>query len=203
MSDDNETFDAPDDGSDRPGGASDPGDRRPSGQSAFRPPWSKGPENGPGPGPSEPMQVAGFGWRAAGFLIDAILVTVVTLMIAAASGLPTLALLIVEFVIGTLYPALTIARWNGHTIGMGVFGLRCVDAVTWTAVPLTQALVRAVTAQLINTIGLIIRVGVVAQILDLLWPLWDANNQTLHDKVARTMVLRTPSLATGGWVRSR
>jgi uncharacterized RDD family membrane protein YckC len=27
-------------------------------------------------------------------------------------------------------------------------------------------------------------------LVDLLWPIWDKRNQTLHDKVARTVVLR-------------
>jgi len=27
-------------------------------------------------------------------------------------------------------------------------------------------------------------------LVDLLWPLWDARNQTVHDKLARTVVLR-------------
>jgi uncharacterized RDD family membrane protein YckC len=27
-------------------------------------------------------------------------------------------------------------------------------------------------------------------VLDLLWPLWDPRNQTIHDKAARTVVLR-------------
>jgi uncharacterized RDD family membrane protein YckC len=28
-------------------------------------------------------------------------------------------------------------------------------------------------------------------LLDVLWPLWDAKNQTLHDKAVGTVVLRT------------
>ena len=30
----------------------------------------------------------------------------------------------------------------------------------------------------------------VGSLLDLLWPLWDPRNQTLHDKAAGTVVLR-------------
>lgn len=30
-------------------------------------------------------------------------------------------------------------------------------------------------------------------LVDLLWPLWDSRNQTIHDKLARTIVLRRPA----------
>jgi len=28
-------------------------------------------------------------------------------------------------------------------------------------------------------------------VLDVLWPLWDRRNQTLHDKIVGTLILRT------------
>ena len=37
----------------------------------------------------------------------------------------------------------------------------------------------------------VLGVTIIGGILDALWPVWDAQNQTLHDKAAGTVLLRT------------
>ena len=40
-------------------------------------------------------------------------------------------------------------------------------------------------------VEVVLALTVIGGILDILWPLWDQQNQTLHDKAAGTVVLRT------------
>jgi uncharacterized RDD family membrane protein YckC len=51
-------------------------------------------------------------------------------------------------------------------------------------------MVRAFSAEIIAAASLVGLIGSLAQLLDLLWPVWDKRNQTLHDKIGRTVVLR-------------
>jgi uncharacterized RDD family membrane protein YckC len=101
---------------------------------------------------------------------------------------------LVDFAIGFavrgLYAGFLIAFWNGQTVGMKVAKVVCVDASSRGQVPLPQAMVRAFSAEIIAAASLIGLIGSLAQLLDLLWPIWDKQNQTLHDKIGRTVVLR-------------
>ena len=42
-----------------------------------------------------------------------------------------------------------------------------------------------------SLVALLLGYTVIVGILDVLWPLWDKKNQTLHDKAVGTVVLRT------------
>jgi uncharacterized RDD family membrane protein YckC len=73
---------------------------------------------------------------------------------------------------------------RGYSVGQGLMKLRVVDAhgnliSTGTAV-----------LRLLCTVGLGF-VPVVGGALDLLWPLWDPQRQTLHDKAVGTFVIKT------------
>lgn len=84
-----------------------------------------------------------------------------------------------------VYMVLMIGRPKGQTIGnMGV-RTRVVDANN-PAVSITagRAAIRALVA-------LVLQITVIGWILDILWPLWDGRNQTLHDKAAGSLVVRT------------
>ena len=54
---------------------------------------------------------------------------------------------------------------------------------------------RSLMEQILRLIGVVSIVLGLPWLLDMLWPLWDARNQTLHDKVAKTVVIR--ARATG------
>ena len=66
---------------------------------------------------------------------------------------------------------------------MGLLHIRVAERVTGQhPVGIARSLLRAVVAFLLI-------VSVVGLVLDLLWPIWDPFNQTLHDKAAGTAVL--------------
>jgi uncharacterized RDD family membrane protein YckC len=97
------------------------------------------------------------------------------------------------------------SAWQA-TVGMRAVGIHIAkedrSPPTWSGArssqPRPQALGRvgvaraAARSAIYEGFALIARVpfGIVALLVDLLWPLWDARRQTLHDKLARTVVLR-------------
>jgi uncharacterized RDD family membrane protein YckC len=84
-------------------------------------------------------------------------------------------------------------RWRGATPGKMAFGLqvRLRDApgqLPWNAI-----LLRWVGRYALSLLGFVPWVGTFAGIyplLDGLWPLWDGQRQALHDKLAKTNVVR-------------
>lgn len=83
-----------------------------------------------------------------------------------------------------LYNRVYLVSLRGYSIGQGVMKLKTIDA---NGQLLTQgnALIRLVAQA---ALGFIPFVGV----LDLLWPLWDDNRQTLHDKAVGSFVIHNP-----------
>jgi uncharacterized RDD family membrane protein YckC len=77
---------------------------------------------------------------------------------------------------------------RGQTVGNMAVGTRVVDAQTGAPLTGGRAVGRAAAQLLFNALSIIIIPG----LLDILWPLWDRDNQTLHDKMAGTVVIRTP-----------
>jgi uncharacterized RDD family membrane protein YckC len=73
---------------------------------------------------------------------------------------------------------------RGQTPGMMVVRARAVDAVTAAPIGYGRALGRVVFEYLM------IAVLIVPWVLDMLFPLWDARRQTLHDKVTNTVVVK-------------
>jgi uncharacterized RDD family membrane protein YckC len=86
-------------------------------------------------------------------------------------------------VVAILYATILIGA-VGKTAGMMAVGVLCVRDETHSAVGYGKAFVRSL-------LQLILAYTVIGGVLDLLWPLWDRKNQTLHDKAVRTVVLRT------------
>jgi uncharacterized RDD family membrane protein YckC len=164
----------------------DGGEDSPSGQSAYLPPsWAEPPSDDPTTG--DPF--AGFGWRVGGFLIDTILLAVVLSLVLRPLG-SLLLQLIVGAVLRVIYNATFMAKWNGQTPGMRLMKITCVDAETRGMITMNQSLTRAATAEVIASLNFFMVILGVAQLVDLLWPLWDKQDQTLHDKVGRTVVVR-------------
>ena len=160
----------------------------PADQAAWQPPpWNDAEqgglsENGPA--------LAGYGWRVLGFLIDGLILSLATALIS--RGTTAWVALAFSIAARILYPALLIGQWQGATVGMKVVGIRCVDAETAGPVTMAQSFIRSVGAELIAAVGIVIAIGGVLELLDLAWPIWDKRNQTLHDKIGRTIVTRPP-----------
>ena len=157
--------------------------------------------------------IAGYWWRVLGYVIDGLIVTIAVEIISNATNLgfyPTRAL---SIFISLFYFTLLVAYWNGQTLGMKICRMRCVNVEDRGAVTLQRAFIRAIfytvllaiasiyhfrsiahptTAQahrLLKKEGILFLFSIPLD-LDLLWAAWDKKRQTLHDKVARTIVIR-------------
>jgi uncharacterized RDD family membrane protein YckC len=88
---------------------------------------------------------------------------------------------IVYFATG-LYLKVALVSKRGYSIGQGVAKLRVVTA-QGTLVPVGTLVLRL----FVQTIFVFIPF---MALLDLLWPLWDGQRQTLHDKAVGTFVIK-------------
>ena len=99
-------------------------------------------------------------------------------------------MMLVMFPVATLlvgfYNRVYLVSQRGYSIGQGVMKLKVIDA---NGQLLTQA---NALIRLLAQIGL----GLVpfGSFLDLLWPLWDNNRQTLHDKAVGSFVIHNPDV---------
>lgn len=152
---------------------------------------------GPVPG-QQAGALAAWGTRAAAFVLDALFLAGMTfallLVIAAAAGtddrrtLETVAYA-VGIPLGFLYAPLLMMRRgkaNGQTFGKQMMDIRVVRT-GGEPVTFWNAFLRQVFGQQL-LIGLTFYVYA---FVDYLWPLRDARNQALHDKIASTLVIRT------------
>ncbi|HVA04680.1 MAG TPA: RDD family protein [Acidimicrobiales bacterium] len=74
---------------------------------------------------------------------------------------------------------------RGQTIGMMVVRAKAVDAVTGAPIGHARALARVLFEYLMVILLF------APWVIDMVFPLWDARRQTLHDKVTNTVVIRT------------
>ena len=72
---------------------------------------------------------------------------------------------------------------RGQTVGMRAVRVKAVVAGEGAPVSYARALGRAVCEIAFAPL-------VIPWVLDMLFPLWDPRRQTIHDKVARTVVVR-------------
>ncbi len=80
---------------------------------------------------------------------------------------------------------------RGQTVGMMAVGIRVVRDETLVQVGYARALGRALVQGVFSFIGTVLFFLIVVWLLDMLFPLWDKKRQTLHDKIAGTVVLRS------------
>ena len=143
----------------------------------------------PGPTGSE-FALASWPARALGAIADGVVIGLVTYLIAKSASLEPPAgvrhlnsYYFVDLGVSFIYSFTLIAGW-GRTFGMRFVGIYAVDATDGrTPIEPYKAAVRSLVAGVFTVIPL-------AAIVDLLWPLWDPRNQTIHDKAAGTLVLR-------------
>jgi uncharacterized RDD family membrane protein YckC len=112
-------------------------------------------------------------------LIDAIVLVVpyVILILAVGTG----GGLVLFYVIYGIYAIYLIGK-GGQTLGNMAASSRVVDAATGQPPGYGKAAIRWL-------VEVVLGVTVIGGILDLLWPLWDNQSQTLHDKAAGTLVV--------------
>lgn len=177
-------------------------------------PWPPGPPppRPPVPGPSGrvPGTQAGFGLRAAGYLVDNLILQIIVggmiwggmlvmffvVLVAVYGGLSeaatvvvfpmVLALVLGAFALQIGYELLA-GRRRGQTYGKHLVGTVVVDSATGQpGIGLGRAAVRILARWLS---GAIFGIGY-------LWMLWEPNQRTLHDLLTGTTVVHTPTERT-------
>ena len=88
--------------------------------------------------------------------------------------------------LGTYLYQVTYQLRAGQTVGKRVMKLKVVDAESGAAMAAPAARKRWIIHLLFGFLGPL-------TYLDGLWQLWDPQKQTLHDKVARTVVVKVPA----------
>jgi uncharacterized RDD family membrane protein YckC len=124
------------------------------------------------------VQLAAWGWRVLGYLIDAIIVAVPSVIVGVATGSR------LAYDLISLLGGLTIGYLNGaqgQSPGKRAVGLKLLSESTGEVIGGGMGIVRAI-AHLIDTI---------ACLIGWFWPLWDAKRQTFADKIIGTVVIKT------------
>jgi uncharacterized RDD family membrane protein YckC len=115
------------------------------------------------------MTKAGFWVRFVAIFIDGILFWA----IGWAIHFPLFGLL------GIVYETVLISQWNGQTIGKKIMGIKVVTT-SGGSLDLLKAFIRSLS-KILSFLPLD---------LGFLWALWDGQNQTWHDKIAETYVVK-------------
>jgi uncharacterized RDD family membrane protein YckC len=170
----------------------------------YGPPSYGAPGYGPPPyvGPDGPGGVpyADFGLRLGGWLIDFLILTIPTLLITApfhvvhrvhayVRGMHAFRYhvgpvgVLIDAAVVILYGGILCGLPRGQTFGMMATRTRVVSAGTGGPVGFPRAFARAAFEYLM-VVALIL-----PWVIDMLFPLWDARKQTLHDKVTDTVVI--------------
>ncbi len=132
--------------------------------------------------------------RFVAVFIDGLIVGIPLLIIGAILGVygsPVYAL--IQGVAYLLYEGLLLASNNGQTIGKKIMSVRVVstDGQPLTmSKTFTRAGVKALLSVASSIKPPLTSVFGILSLLDYLWPLWDANKQTWHDKAAGTYVVK-------------
>jgi len=138
-------------------------------------------------GPSGPR--ADFWYRLGGFLIDWVVLYVVSLVIGLVFRGNLVSQILISLAVGIAYSVYFIGSSSGQTPGMRLLNIRVIDAETGGRVDYGRAFIRYLVA---IVSGLVCYVGY-------LWMLWDPERQTWHDKVASTFVVPTSAYPVDRW----
>jgi uncharacterized RDD family membrane protein YckC len=153
--------------------------------------------------PKSSLVIAGRGRRLGALLIDGLILGLVQQVLSALYAPPQITG--PHLLAASLELSLPLSQWklditlavitfcyfwlqharSGQTLGKRVLGIRVVDAETLDPVGSGRAGIRA----LYYLWALIPVLGALFQTLDMLWIFWDQRKQTLHDKIAETIVV--------------
>ena len=160
------------------------------------------------------VTLAGFWRRFLGYLLDYLLLLIIVPLPLSAANADFATSLGIVTAIAFLYGSLFIGLGHGQTLGMRVVSIRCVDEDGFTELGYARAAKRALAYGALLLIGslyhfhryahpttlelqredhhvLIFLVFYAPHLVDLLWVSWDKRNQTLHDKFAHSIVIKT------------
>jgi len=154
---------------------------------------------------------ASFWWRFLAILIDSVILGIVGAIISSGASLSTTGRLILAVGLAFVYST-SLIGFRSQTLGMMITRLH-VEGVDGTRVTFNQAAIRSAFYSALLLVGELHRtkayshptaaqqrreahsVGIeflllLPLIVDCLWMLWDKKRQTVHDKVAKTVVRR-------------
>ncbi len=142
---------------------------------------------------SSQMELAGWWKRVGASFVDFIVLLPILLILSVILvDTPAIIALLVSFVLEFMYLSLMWTKRNGQTVGAKALGIRVV-AADGSPITAEMAYRRAAVYQLFNAASSMTWVlrplGSLALLLNVLWPLWDPQKQTLHDKSAGTIVV--------------
>jgi uncharacterized RDD family membrane protein YckC len=133
--------------------------------------------------------------RLLGWLIDSVVLGVIYFILKAIispKGLGgAVLLLVILAVISFLYYGVQHSLW-GQTVGKRALSTIVVTADSRSKITTQAALVRTAIWSLPP---IVYGLGSLFEALNALWLTWDSKNQALHDKAAKTLVVKTDSLA--------
>ena len=139
-------------------------------------------------GPTADSPLADWGSRAGAYLLDVVAILVPFLVVGIGLGRVSafFAFIAYLFAIASgIWFAVQVGS-TGQSPGMRVVGLRCISTRTGLPIGGAMGFVRALCHSLC---GLLCGIGT---LLDLLFPLWDRQKQTLADKMVSSVVVRVP-----------
>jgi uncharacterized RDD family membrane protein YckC len=144
----------------------------------------------------EEQQLASWGRRLAALLIDVIVLVVVISVALVAGGMPadelrdrvengeTLLIIVLFLIPEAIYYTWMVGS-RSQTVGKMALGMKIVDAESRAPIGYLRAFRRWFSTAALRALFWI------PAIVDHLWPLRDRRNQALHDKFARSVVVRT------------
>ena len=133
--------------------------------------------------------LAEWGLRVGATIVDGFTLVVPELLIWWAVGSYTSSLFTVSaLALQGFYLVYLLSRPRGQTLGNRAAKTRVASASTGQGITMSTAFMRWFITALFS-FSLVFGVGVLLVPLDYLWPLWDPRRQTLHDKIAGTIVV--------------
>jgi uncharacterized RDD family membrane protein YckC len=141
-------------------------------------------------------ELASWGRRLAALLVDAAILGLVVAATVLAAGVPaedlrdrirdgeTLLIVLLFLVPEAIYQTWMIGS-RSQTLGKMALRIQVVDAESRSPIGYARAFTRWISTAALRALF------TVPTVVDHLWPLRDPRNQTLHDKLARSIVVRT------------
>ena len=142
------------------------------------------------------QQLASWGRRLAALLVDVIVLVVAISVALVAAGMPadelrdrvengeTLLIIVLFLIPEAIYYTWMVGS-RSQTVGKMALGIKIVDAESRAPIGYLRAFRRWLSTAALRALFWI------PAIVDHLWPLRDRRNQALHDKFARSVVVRT------------
>jgi uncharacterized RDD family membrane protein YckC len=156
-----------------------------------------------------PGQLASWGSRAGAYILDALIIWVPAVILMATFGVgiasseegdagfvafigALILTFLIVFVIALIYAPLLMMRRgknNGQTWGKQIVGIRVIrtngQPFNFSQAALREVVLKNLAVGLASTV-----IPIVPYLLNFLWPLWDDQNQALHDMACSTRVVR-------------